>query len=185
MFKKSISIITVALYIFFIFGCNSTTTFRNTHAIQKTASHEFKAKKLQQVELRTINMKFHKGKLLGLKGKDVMLLPFPYWNVEPLMIDIDDINSIALEKKESSAAKGCANGFAFGFLIVGIIGGLSSEYDEDYQAALLIATGAGLIVGALGTVIGALTDINKKSEFRFNTMSDSEKIKALQKIMGL
>lgn len=185
MSKKTLALITLTFFMNFLISCTATTTLTSNEVVKTSPTSEIKAKKLQEVQLKTTSGEIHTGKLSSLEGGDLVLLPFPYWNVEPIKIDLDEIYSIKLMKKDSKAGKGAAGGFAFGFLITGTLTGLTSEYNEDFEVALLGSAAVGAFVGLLGLVIGGLSDVAKKSKYDLYKMSNSEKIRVIKKIMGL
>jgi len=185
MSKKTLTIITLTFFLNFLFSCTATSTLTSSEVVKTSPISEIKAKKLQEVQLKTTSGEIHTGKLSSLEGGDLVLLPFPYWNVEAIKIDLDEIYSIKVMKKDSKAGKGAAGGFAWGFLITGTLAGLTSEYDEDFEAALLGSAVIGAFFGLLGLVIGGLGDVATKSEYDFYKMSNSAKIRIIKKIMGL
>lgn len=185
MSKKTLTLITLTFFINFLISCSTTTTQTGTEVFKSSPSSVIEAKKLQEVQLITASGEIHRGKLSRLEGRDLVLLPFPYWNIEPIKIDLDEIHSIKLVKKSKKAGKGFAGGFAWGFIIIGTLAGLSSRYDEDFQMALLGSAVSGAFFGFLGFLIGGISDISAKSEYDFSKMPDSEKIRAIKKIMGL
>ena len=169
----------------FMLSCTSSRVPVRTEVIKEALSSRVEATKFKEVNLVTSNGDTHKGKIVSLEGESIELRPFPYWNVELVRLHLDEIRTIKLVKKESRAAKGFASGFGWAFVIFGTIGGLSSKYDEDYEAALLSSA---VLVGdgrLLGLLVGAYPDIPTKTKFEFTTMSKEEKERAIRKIMGL
>jgi len=184
MSKNISTIITLAIFINFIISCSTIRTVNRNEVVEIAPSVKIKAVKLQEVQLTTTRGELT-GKLLSLEGESLQMLLFPYWDVEPINIDLNGIYSIKLMKKNSRAGKGAASGFAWGFLITGIASGLDSEYDEDFEDALIGGAIVGGFIGLLGFVIGGLSDIATKSKYYFFQMSNSEKIRVIKKIMGL
>jgi len=185
MSKKFLTFLTLVLFMNFLISCtiignHSNDKIRGTYSFSKITANKF-----PEIQLITTSGDPYKGKLLSLEGEKLKLLPFPYWNVESVEIDIDEIHSIELMKKDSKAGKGAAQGFAYTFLIVGIIAGLDSEYDEDYEDALVGATILGAFGGLLGLIIGGASSLASKTKYEFYKMSLGEKIRAIRKIMGL
>ena len=183
MLKKYIAMCTFLFFLHFILCCTARAP-SSAGNIQIASSSEFIAKKFPELELTTTAGEIHKGKLLNLIGRDVRFSPFPYWNVETIEIHLDDIHTIKLAKKRSKMGSGFIHGFGWTFIIVGIIGAATSEYDEDFETALAVSAATGAVVGLLGLVIGGVADAASKSEYKFYNMSDSEKTKAVLKIMG-
>jgi len=183
MLKKNFALCTLLFFLNFILSCTTITTSGGIN-IKTTSTSEFIAKKLPELELITTGGEFHRGKLLNLIGMDVLFSPFPYWNVETLKIHFDKIHTIKLAKKGSKAGSGFAHGFGWTFIFIGVLGAANSKYDRDFENALGASAGAGLFGGLLGLVIGGLAKAATKSQYKFYKMSDSEKTKAVLKIMG-
>lgn len=185
MSKKTLALITLTVFLNFLFSCTTTSTLTRNEAVKTFPIYEIEAKKLQEVQLKTTSGEIHTGKLTRLGRGNLVLLPFPYWNVEAIKIDLDDIYSIKVMKKSSKAGKEAAGGFAWGFLITGTIAGLSSKYDEDFELALLGSAVIGAFVGLITFVVGGLREVATKSKYDLYKMSNSKKIRAIKKIMGL
>lgn len=183
MFKKKLALCTLLLFFNFIFGCATGTTSVGSN-ITTTSTSEFIAKKLPELELTTTDGKSQRGKILNLIGKEVLFSPLPYWNVETLKIHLDNIQIIKLAKKGGKAGMSFIHGFGWIFIITGALGAIFSEYDEDFSGALAGSAVAGLIGGLIGLAIGGITKAATKSEYKFYIMSDTEKTKAILKIMG-
>ena len=186
MFKKFIAILTVIVYTYFLFGCTTTMPSRNKAGKITSSPAGFMAIKFPEVVLATNDLVTYRGKLVSLESKEITLLPSPYWNIKSFKIDLNEVRSISLVKeKDSATASGFAGGFACGFLFIGIIGGVVSKYNEAYTFTLVSAGAAGLAAGLVGLIIGAAADASEKTKYEFHEMKDTDKIKALKKIMGL
>jgi hypothetical protein len=183
MLKKISAIVSLSLFIYFTVSCSIPYAFKE-EGIKTSPEPEIKAKKLPEVQLKTNKGEIYTGKISALEEKNLVLLPFPYWDVEPIKIDLDEIYSIKLTKKVSKAGRRAAGGFAWGFIITGALSGLSSKYDEDYKMALIGSAAVGGTVGLIGFVIGGLSEAATKSKYDFYKMSYPEKIDAINKIMG-
>ena len=113
------------------------------------------------------------------------LLPYPYWNIDRAEINLENIRSIQLPKKQSRAVRAAIGGFGWGFLITGALGLATSKYDEDYQGALLGSSIIGGLVGGSALIIGGLSDLGSKSNYDFYQMTTPDKVKALEKDHGI
>lgn len=183
MAKKILTFFNILIFMNLIISCTSPGT-TSTRDVSISPTYEIQAKRFPEVELITSEEDIHKGKLISLRGKDLQFSPFPYWNVELFEITLDDIYSIKLPKKGSKAISGMAGGFGWTFIVVGVLAGATSKYDEDFEAALLGSAMIGAGVGLIGALLGALADIGTKSEYKFYKMDEWEKIRAVRKIMG-
>ena len=184
MAKRIFASFTLLFYLNFIISCYTSEITSSDESVKIFPTSEIVAKKFPEIELKTAERKIPKAKLLRVVGKKVSLVPFPYWDVEIKNIDLNEIYSIKMLKKGNKAVNGFASGFGWTFIIIGTIGALASKYNEDFETSLYISAGAGLSGGLLGLLIGAASAIGTKTEYQFIKMSDSQKIRALKKIMG-
>ncbi|PIU44455.1 MAG: hypothetical protein COS95_08945, partial [Ignavibacteriales bacterium CG07_land_8_20_14_0_80_59_12] len=112
------------------------------------------------------------------------ILPFPYWNVEPVRLDLGEVLSIKMLDERGSFGSGVAYGFAVPFIVVGTLGILTSKYDEDYRLSLLAAAAVGAAGGVVGLIIDVAVKAAAESEYDFRKMPEPEKRKTIEKIMG-
>lgn len=191
MAKKFLSLFLLINFMNFLICCSNTESLSGGKIIQTPPSSgaatnaELRAQSLPEIQLSTQQGNAYKGKILSLKGETLILLPFPYWNVEPVELDLEDIHSIQLPKRGSRAAKNALIAFGSTFIISGTIFAGSSKYDEDYEEALLWSASLGGLGGMVGLVIGGLVDVFSKSGYDFYKMNKLDKMKAIKKIMGL
>jgi hypothetical protein len=123
-------------------------------------------------------------KILRLEDGKVIFLPSPYWNVQPMEIDLEQIASINLTEVKSKGVGWFLGGALVGFYTAGIGGLSTSHYNVDYERALgnsfLAAVGGGL----LGMAIGGVFNPRPQTKFNFSRMSTAAKVVALKNIMG-
>lgn len=185
MSGKAPTIITLLIFLNFLITCTSMETAGPNEAVETYPSIKIRATKFQEVQLTTVDNRVSRGMMLSLEGENLLLSPFPYWNVDPIEIDLDEIRSIKLMKKGSNGGKGFIWGFTLGFTVIGVsaltMGDL--KYDKDYGDALTFSLVGGGGAGLLGLVIGGLISLGEKSSYNFFKMSRKEKIETLQKIM--
>lgn len=163
-------------------GSTGPVRFEETKGVE---SGKVRAAKYEEVELVTLKGDRYKGKIISLEGERIEFRSFPYWNVEPISLELGEIRSIELVDKPKRAGRGFIQGFGWSFSIVGGIAAMSSKYDEDYQSALLGSAVVGAAGGLIGLLIGAVQDSAAKTRFEFAPMSDEQKERAVRKIMGL
>ena len=166
-------------------SCSTVRTFKRNEIINLTSNVKFTAIRTQELEIITTSGDTHVGKILSLEGEKVKILAFPYWNVIPVEIDLNEIHKIKVKKKDSKVGKGTATGFATVFSIFGLIGLTNSKYDEDYENALTGSLILGGMGGLLGLVIGGISSAATKTTYDFYNMSKEKKINAIKKIMGV
>ncbi len=185
MSKKALTYIILLSFFNFHITCTTIKTAGPDEAVETYPSVNIKATKFQEVRLTTVDNEVQTGMMLSLEGDNLLLSPVPYWNVDPIEIDLDEIRSIKLMGKKGAWGKGFVWGSTLGFIAAGGIaladGNL--QYDEDYSDALTYSLLAGVGVGLLGLIVGGLASSGKKSSYDFFKMSKKEKILALQEIM--
>jgi hypothetical protein len=185
MMKKILVDLTLAFFIIFNISCATVPPSGSPRSSSLRSLGKVEATKFPEVQLVTTYGDQHKGKIFSLEGDTVTFLSFPYWNVEPLRIGLDEIHSI----ERIQAKKGAGLGFLYGFgwvtLAFGIFGATHSKYDRDYQFAMLGAPLVGLFGGLLGLAIGGTADLMTRSKFDLSRMAKDEKIQTLIAIMGL
>jgi len=179
MGKKCLSLFLVSLHLLFFMTCTTARIETRVDPDQKIAPL-----KLPEVQVVTTKGDRSTGKLTQFEDQTLTLLPYPYWNVEAVKIPLDDIARIEVKGKKSHAGSGFVAWFSFSFMAVGLLAGLSSQYNEDYEAALLGSAIVGGIGGLVGLAIGGIVDMASKNTYEFATMSTPEKVASLRKIMG-
>lgn len=185
MSKKTLTFIILLIFLNFLITCTTIRTAGPNEAIETYPSIKIKATKFQEILLTTVDTRVSRGMILSLEEENLFLSPVPYWNVDPIEIDLDEIRSIKLMKNGSNVMKGFTWGFTLGFIAIGGIALTSCnlKYDEDYSDALTYSVIGGGGAGLLGLIIGGLISLGKKSSYDFFKMSKKEKIIALQEIM--
>jgi hypothetical protein len=179
MKKMTLSCILLLFHFLLLIGCATTSIKTEPGPNPRIVAEEF-----PEVELRTIKGESHLGKLIEFENETLELLPYPYWSVDSIGIGLDEIESIKLRTKKSHAGGAFASGFGISFIVIGLIAGGASKYDEDYEAALLgSAAGAATIAGVAG-LIGLIADASRRSNYKFQKMTYTEKIQSLRSIMG-
>ena len=144
----------------------------------------------KKVEVATTTGITYTGKVVGFQDNQLAILPYPYWNVEEVHVDLEQIATVKLKKHpgesgSSSSGHGAAIGFAVGFLLAGTIGLFTGEYDEDFQESIMAAFVVGGAFGLCGLGWGAAAGLAEEKEYDFSEMSRREKIRTIRKVMGL
>jgi hypothetical protein len=183
--KKIASTVALAAFLLFLTGCATNEMIRVVPLRTESGNLANIARVLPELELITTAGDTFQGKLTRREGGAVILRPFPYWNVEEVRVLIEEIHTIKLSGSKNGAIRGAANGAGSIFLISGILGGLTSKYDVDYEWALLGSGILSALGGLAGLVIGAIADAAEKTNFDFYAMTPPEKEAALKKIMGI
>ena len=185
MTQKILTYLLLAFFTIFTIGCATVPLSDAPISSSLHSLGKVEAKKFPEVRLVTIGGDQNKGKILSLEGDTVTFSPFPYWNVEPLRIGLDEIHSIEMTEKKSAAGLGFLHGFGWVTLAGGILGAINSKYDVDYQNAMWEAPGIGLFGGLLGLAIGGITDLATRTKYDLSKLSKDKKIQTLMAIMGL
>ncbi len=120
-----------------------------------------------------------------LEGDTLTFSPYPYWNVEPIRVEVTDIERIELTRQKQGAGKGFAYGFSVGWLVLGALGGAGSKYNTDFQSWMELAPLGGLTIGLIGLIGGALGDLGSPTKFEIHRLPYDDKIRTLAHLMGL
>lgn len=187
MLKKIISLVILFSFVNLISSCSTTGYHTHSTIGESSSTSRIIAHKFPQVIVTTKTQMQYDGKLFSLESANLTMLPFPYWNEEPVDIQLDEIHSIKVMKKEINVGKQIGWGFAIGFLIPGTIGGLTSTYDEDYAGALTASIYTGGFLGFIMGLLAGAASLTEKSHYNFynfSIMSRLEKISSLKEIMG-
>ena len=186
MFKKIVAVLTLILFCHYVLNCASTRATLQKARSESPTFVRLQAKELPEIRMTTSGGTVHEGKILSLilsdEGDRIFLLPAPYWHVDSLEIAVEDIGFIALEHKKAHIANYFVRPAASVFILIGFIGIITSEYNEDFQCALGVASLLGLVTGVLGLLIGAAS--KPATSLPFAELSDEKKSMKLMKIMG-
>jgi hypothetical protein len=185
MVKRTWAVVNLIAFVLLLAACATTSSIGQREWRQEATPHKLEANKFLEIQLITTKGESYIGKLTELVDDSAILRPYPYWDIEPVTILIEDIFSIKLAKVESQAGKGFLSGFGMGFIVTGIIGIGTSRYNTQFQSALVASPMGGLLGGLIGLAIGGIGDLATKTKYEFNRLSTVEKKEALRKIMGL
>ena len=122
-------------------------------------------------------------RIVQITNDTLTVIPYPFWNVESHQIHLDDIISIVVPKEGDNKLKGCTGGFSVGFTVIGIIGLLTSEYNEDYAMSLMLGGLGGVVLGGVGFCLGGIGDIRHRGYYDFRQTSKPKKIQLLNNIV--
>lgn len=128
----------------------------------------------------------YRGKIIALRASDVELLPYPYWNVESLALDINKMQEIRIPKKEHAVIIGLVWTSGISFAAVGTFG-LMWGYDQndvDYSFILGVASYMAGVVALGGLSTGLLIELIDFKE-NLTWMNLGQRIEAIMSIMGL
>ena len=182
---KHLKVCLLLLFLALMLSCTGSTGPVRLEGTEGVQAGRAQAVKFDEVQLITSNGDIHRGKIIGQEGGSIDFRPVPYWDVELIRLNLDEIQSIELVNRPSRAGKGFIQGFGWTFTIVGGIAGIGSKYDVDYENALLGSAIVGAAGGVIGFLVGVIRDASAKKRFDFTSMSAEEKARAVRKIMGL
>ncbi len=165
-------------------GCATTSV---TPGIAPPEGVVVEAKAFPEVELLTTGGQLYLCKLARLEKDKVAFLPSPYWNVETKTVAVTEIRSIRLCGQKSHTGRAIGTGFGLVSCLTGVIALCTSEYNTEYQAALLGVPLSGLVIGIpLGFLIGLSEDAaSPPSRYDFREMSPEKKFGVLRRLMGI
>jgi len=170
--------------VLFIFGCTSISVPPG-QTQYNLPEKELLARKMPELSIVTEDRVLERVKVVSLLGNELSALPFPYWNVEAIKINIEKITTIKLLYKKKRSMTNALVGFNITFGIVGIIFAINAKYDRDYRDGLgytsLIAVAGSLVTG-IGT---AISELFKRKEWNLTGLTLSQRLTVLLQIMGV
>jgi len=184
MIRETLTAFAAPLLASLLLSCSAARTGGKNEAFITSPAGKIEAVTLPEVEVRTGAGGVYRGKILSLEGKNLEILPFPYWNVEPVRLDLGDVLSIKMLDERGSFGSGAVHGFTIPFIVVGAFGILGSKYDIDYRLSLLAAAAVGAAGGVVGLIVDAAVKAAAEPEYDFRKMSEAEKRKTVEKIIG-
>ncbi len=183
LFSKKTVLASVAVFFVCCAGLNGPATVSDIEVQAEPEIVPAEGYTSSAVYVRTKTHIYEAARIEQMIRDTILLTPFPFWNVEPRQVYIDDIISITIPKKDNSA-NGFVLGFSFGFSFMGIIGLSSSEYNDDYQTYLMLSALSGLLWGGFGCCLcGGINDVSTRNHYDFRKMPPDEKRRVLYKIM--
>jgi hypothetical protein len=184
MAKKFFSVFTLFLSAYFLISCVTTRPSRWSEESRVPTSLTIQAEKYPEVLLKEKGGISKIVKIFKLEGGKVVYLPSPYWNVQPMAIDFDQISSIELTEVKRKGGSWFLGGLLLGYYVAGISGLVTSQYNVDYEHAVANSFYAGMACGLLSMTIGGIFNPRPRTKFNFSNMSMTEKIVCLKNIMG-
>ncbi len=184
MRKRACTVFTLLAFAFLLGSCETTTPAGQGGLALTPVQGKVEAREFPEIQLITTKGETYTGKLVELEGDQVLLRPLPYWNIEPVRIPVEEIFSIKLDKKVSSVGNGFLTGFGLTFIVVGVLAGSNSKYNEDYSHALSGSFGAGVFGGLIGLAAAGIIKLSTKSKYEFYNLTQLQKMDVLRDIMG-
>ena len=194
MRKRVLSLAVLGSFLFSLVDC-ALQRPRDADALKTIPLAPMMAKKFPEIEISSgpFDDGIVRGKILELSGTSIKFLPYPYGDKTPIEVEIKDIRSVKLLDKRNGipldAITGAMLGFTVGFIVETRANGTNPNnyYKEDYEDSRHLAWSKGFVGGLVGMVLGIVSNIiqNGAKTSDFSKMSESEKITALRKIMGL
>lgn len=182
---KHLKVCLLLLFLGLMLSCAGSTGPVRLEGTEGAQAGRAEALKFDEVQVITLKGDIYRGKIVGQWAGSIDFRPIPFWNVELIRLNLDEIRGIELVNRPSRAGKGFIKGFGWTFTIVGGIFGMGSKYDVDYENALLGSAMVGAAGGVIGFLVGVIGDASTKTRFDFTSMSAEEKTRAVRKIMGL
>ena len=179
MFRKLTSFFSVCIFLNVLIACASIAP---DFPSALKSRPEITAIAMPEIVLHTTDGRTIQGKIQALEGNYVKVLPNPYWNADPIFLNLNDLSGIESQPKKGAVGKGFLWGFSAPFLIIGILGVATSEYNDDFSMALAAGAVVGLVGGIIGVLISAASA--KQYNFQFEGLTPEKKKGAITKIMG-
>lgn len=144
---------------------------------------EILARQMPEVSIRTYEKTYEPVKIIRLSGRELTILPYPYWNVDALKIDPEQILSIKFIRKKHFTPISAISVFNIAFGICGIFGAIFSKYEGEYLDALNGALGISSIFGICSLAIGMLQYAASHKNWELKGLATAERLEILLKIM--
>lgn len=163
-----------------LIGCTGLTRPATIPGSQIDEDNTLNGGSLSGLLIQTQTVTYDAVRIVQIVNDTVIVIPYPFWNVESHQIHIDDIVSIVVPKERGYLVKGCTISFSVCFTAIGVLGLLASKYNDDYELALMCSLlfGLGISGGA-----GCLGGIPSSKQFRFREMTKPQKIQQLNNIV--
>ncbi len=194
MRKRILSLAVLGSVLFSLVGC-ALQRSRDADALETVPRLPLTAKIFPEIEISAgpFDNSIVRGKILELFGTSIKFLPSPYGDKTPIEVEIKDIRSVKLLDKKNwlplDAFTGAMLGFTVGFIVETRANGTNAGhyYKEDYEDSRHVAWSKGIVDGLIGLGLGFVSTViqNAAKTSNYSKMSESEKIAALRKIMGL
>lgn len=194
MRKRILPLAVLGAFLFSLAGC-ALQRPPDAEALKMIPSGPLEAKIFPEIEISAgpFDNSVVRGKILELSGTSIKFLPYPYGDKTPIEVEIRDIRAVKLLDKRNwiplDFFTGAMLGFTVGFIVETRANGTNANhyYKEDYENSRHLAWSKGLVGGLLGMVLGIVSTViqNTAKTSNYSKMSESEKITALRKIMGL
>jgi hypothetical protein len=194
MRKQILSLAVLGSILFSLVGCALQRSY-DADALKTIPLLPMTAKIFPEIEISAgpLDNSIVRGKILELSGTSIKFLPYPYGDKTPIEVEIKDIRSVKLLDKRNwiplDAFTGAMLGFTVGFIVETRANGTNpnNHYKEDYENSRHLAWSKGFVGGLIGMVLGIVSTViqNTAKTSNYSKMSESEKITALRKIMGL
>lgn len=184
MKNKVLPSTTMVYFLLLVFGCTSMSVPPG-QTQYNLPEKELLAREMPELSIVTADRLLERVKVASLLGNELSILPFPYWNVETIKINIEEITTIWLLNVKMRSGTNALATLNITFGIMGTIFAINSKYDEDYRSGLVLASGFAL-AGGLVTLIGsAIVDASKRTKWDFSKLTQPQRLAVLMRIMGV
>lgn len=183
MKNKVLPSTTLVYFLLLVFGCTSMSVPPGQTQCN-LPEKELLARKMPELSIATEDRLLERVKIASLLGNELSALPFPYWNVETIKINIEKITLIRLLNVKKYNIPNALTASNITFAIVGGACAITSQYKNQYQDGLAAASLLAAGVGAMALIAVILSSlIHKKWDFTELTLS--QRLGVLTRIMGV
>lgn len=181
--RKTTACLALLLFLHGVTACTAGRVHGPREGLEQSPPGIVEAKTFPEISIEMRGGESHLGKITGLENQRVRFLPFPYWNVETLRIEIADITSIVLSKKGGKAGRAAAYGFGCGFLATGLVLAATSKYNSDYQTSLIASAASGGCTALVLMAISAINGAGEKNRYDLSPMTLQQKTGVIIRLM--
>jgi hypothetical protein len=182
MRKRLFSSTVMVFPILLAFACASTS-ISSYPPIVDWPENEMLAEEMPEVAITTTDHSWERVKIIRLIGRELTMLPYPYWNVDVLKIDPEQITTIKNIGKKYHTPISAISVFNVTFGIWGVLGALFSQYEGEYQDKLNGALRISAFFGIMSLFIGILKDAESHKKWELKGLSTAKRLEILMRIM--
>jgi len=183
MKNKVLPSTTLVYFLLLVFGCTSMSVPPGQTQYD-LPEKELLAREMPELSIVTADRLLERVKVVSLLGNEVSVLPFPYWNVETIKINIEKITIIRILNVKKFNIPNALTAFNITFAVLGLPPAITANYKDTYESGLATASGVAIRVGIAALFMVFLSSLTRK-KWNFTELSPSKRLAVLMQIMGV
>jgi len=184
MKNKVLPSTTMVYFLLLVFGCTSMSVPPG-QTQYNLPENELLAREMPELSIVTADRLLERVKVASLLGNELSILPFPYWNVETIKINIEEITTIWLLNVKMRSGTNALATLNITFGIMGTIFAINAEYDRDYKNGLATTAILALVGGVVVGLGSGIVDASKRKKWDFTKLTQPQRLGVLLQIMGV